>query len=71
MPRCSKRSNFERTRTKCFALVTGRGGLDSTFDSVGALCKAIKCHSQDLAITKEVGDRAGEEEAYDNLRMDS
>jgi tetratricopeptide (TPR) repeat protein len=31
------------------------------------VCFAIECHTQHLAIAKEVGDRAGEGKAYRNL----
>ena len=42
VPRSSKRSNFERTRTKCFSFVTGRSGASGArWESVVALCKAI------------------------------
>jgi hypothetical protein len=34
--------------------------LDNAYDSLGDFSKAIEYHTQHLAITKEVGDRAGE-----------
>ena len=37
------------------------------YESQGDVSKAIKYHTQHLAIAKEVGDRAGEGTAYANL----
>ena len=41
--------------------------LGNACQSQGSFSKAIECHGQDLAIAKEVGDRAGEGGAYGNL----
>ena len=41
--------------------------LDNAYDSLGDFSKAIEYHTQHLAITKEVGDRAGEGVAFGNL----
>ena len=38
----------------------GYGNLGIAYESQGDYAKAIKYHTQDLAIAKEVGDRAGE-----------
>jgi tetratricopeptide (TPR) repeat protein len=43
------------------------GNLGIAYGSLGAFSKAIKYHTQHLAIAKEVGDRAGEGGAYGNL----
>ncbi len=43
------------------------GNLGCAYQSKGAFSKAIEYHTQRLAIAKEVGDRAGEGGAYDNL----
>ena len=47
----------------------GRGvrGLGSAHDSLGDYRKAIEYHGQALAIAVEVGDRAGEGSAYNNM----
>jgi tetratricopeptide (TPR) repeat protein len=41
--------------------------LGIAYESLGDFSKAIEYHTQHLAITKEVGDRAGEGAAYANL----
>ena len=41
--------------------------LGKAYDSLGDFNKAIEYHTLDLAIAKEVGDRAGEGTAYGNL----
>jgi len=43
------------------------GNLGCTYRSLGDFSQAIKYHTQDLAIAKEVGDRAGEGSANGNL----
>ena len=43
------------------------GNIGNAYNSQGEYAKAIKHHTQDLAIAKEVGDRAGEGRAYANL----
>jgi len=43
------------------------GNLGSAYQALGDFCKAIRYHTQRLAITKEVGDWAGEGGAYGNL----
>ena len=43
------------------------GNIGNAYNSQGEYAKAIKHHTQDLAIAKEVGDRAGEGAAYSNL----
>jgi tetratricopeptide (TPR) repeat protein len=52
--------------------VTGRGrgaygNLGCAYNSLGDYSKAIDYHAQDLAISKEVGDRVGERGANGNL----
>ena len=41
--------------------------LGNVYQSMGDYAKAIEYHTQDLAIAKEVGNRAGEGGAYGNL----
>jgi tetratricopeptide (TPR) repeat protein len=41
--------------------------LGNAYQSQGGVSKAIEYHTQDLAIAKEVGNRAGEGRAYGNL----
>jgi tetratricopeptide (TPR) repeat protein len=41
--------------------------LGVAYRSLGDFAKAVECHTQALAIAKEVGDRAGESGAYVNL----
>ena len=41
--------------------------LGNAYDSLGDFSRAIEYHTQDLAIAREVGDRAGEGSAYGNL----
>ena len=41
--------------------------LGNAYQSLGSFFKAIEHHKEDLAIAKEVGDRAGEGKAYGNL----
>ena len=41
--------------------------LGNAHDSLGDFSQAIKYHTQDLEIAKEVGDRAGEGKTYANL----
>jgi tetratricopeptide (TPR) repeat protein len=41
--------------------------LGNAYQSQGDFSKAIKYHTQHLAIAKEVGNRAGEGRAYGNL----
>ena len=41
--------------------------LGNAYQSLGDFSKVIEYHTQHLAITKEVGDRAGEGTAYGNL----
>ena len=41
--------------------------LGNAYDSLGDFSQAIKYHTQDLEIAKEVGNRAGEGRAYGNL----
>ena len=41
--------------------------LGNSYLNLGDFAKAIEYHTQDLAIAKEVGDRAGEGGAYGNL----
>jgi len=43
------------------------GNLGNAHESLGDFSNANKCHTQWLAIAKEVGDRAGEGRAYGNL----
>ena len=43
------------------------GKIGCGYRSQGDYVKAIEYHKQDLAIAKEVGDRAGEGTAYRNL----
>ena len=43
------------------------GNLGNAYDSQGDSNKAIEYHTLDLAIAKEVGDRAGQGKAYGNL----
>ena len=43
------------------------GNLGNAYRSLGDFAKAIEYQTQDLAIAKEVGDRAGECRAYANL----
>jgi hypothetical protein len=43
------------------------GNLGIAYQSQGDFSKAIAHHAQDLAIAKEVGDRAGEGRAHGNL----
>ena len=43
------------------------GNLGLAYGSQGDFSKAIECHTLDLAIAKEVGDRAGEGKTYGNL----
>ena len=43
------------------------GNLGNVYQSLGDYSKAIEYHTQDLAIAKEVGDRAVEGGAYGNL----
>jgi hypothetical protein len=45
----------------------GYGNLGNAYQSQGDFSKAIKYHTQSLAIAKEVGDRAGEGGAYWDL----
>jgi len=49
----------------------GRGvrGLGNAHWSLGDFSQAIKCHTQHLAIAREVGDRAGEGTAGHNLGL--
>jgi len=46
---------------------TAYGNLGIAYQSYVDFSKAIKHHTQRLAIAKEVGDRAGEGRAYRNL----
>ena len=41
--------------------------LGNAYDSLGDYSKALEHHTQDLAIARQVGDRAGEGQAYGNL----
>ena len=41
--------------------------LGHAYQSLGSFSKALEHHKEDLAIAKEVGDRAGEGKAYANL----
>ena len=43
------------------------GNIGCAYRSQGDYAKAIEYHMQDLAIAKEVGDRAGEGKAYGNI----
>ncbi len=43
------------------------GNIGNAYNSQGEYVKAIKNHTQDLDIAKEVGDRAKEGRAYSNL----
>jgi hypothetical protein len=45
----------------------GYGHLGTAYDSTGDFSQAMEYHGQDLAIAKEVGDRAGDGRAYGNL----
>jgi len=51
--------------------MTGGGGthanLRNAHQSLGNFSQAIAYHTQDLAIAREVGDRAGEGQTYGNL----
>ena len=53
-----------RTRTSASRI---SGNIGNAYNSQGDIAKAITHHTQDLAIAKEVGDRAGEGRAYSNL----